>query len=268
MLSIGQFSRTCCVSIKTLRHYEKIGLLLPSHVDEWTGYRYYDEELIPTMLLIQRLKRYRFSLLEISRIIDATRDERQALEALRRQKAVLAAQMEQTAITLRELELHLSSFERTGDIMDYQNAYEVSIQNVPERWILSTRQRMSMEEYGRYFGTLYERVAREHIDVDGTTISIYYDEEFNHEDTDVEVALGVKNPRQATRAIPGGRMATTVHRGPYSSLSDAYGALTRWIAGNGYEAAGAPYEIYRRTQFDHLPPEQWETEIFFPVRKK
>ncbi len=268
MLSIGQFSRVCCVSVKTLRHYEKIGLLRPSRVDEWTGYRYYDEKLIPTMLLIQRLKRYRFSLLEISRIVDAPRDDRRALTALQRQRAVLEHQMEQTAAALRELELHLSSFERTGDIMGYQNAYEISVQDVPERWILSSRQRMSMEEYGRYFGALYERVGKEHIDVDGTTISIYYDQEFNHEDTEVEVALGVKDPRQATRAIPGGLMATTVHRGAYSSLSDAYGALTRWIADNGYEAIGAPYEIYRRTQFDHLPPEQWETEIFFPVKKK
>ena len=28
MLSIGQFSRACHVSVKTLRHYEKVGLLL------------------------------------------------------------------------------------------------------------------------------------------------------------------------------------------------------------------------------------------------
>lgn len=69
MLSIGQFSRACHVSVKALRHYEKVGLLLPTRVDEWTGYRYYDEGLIDAMLLIQRLKRYGFSLVAIGEIL-------------------------------------------------------------------------------------------------------------------------------------------------------------------------------------------------------
>ena len=30
---------------------------------------------------------------------------------------------------------------------------------------------------------------------------------------------------------------------------------------------GMPYEIYRKTQFDKLPPEEWgDKEIFFPVK--
>lgn len=268
MLSIGQFSKVCCVSVKTLRHYEKIGLLLPSHVDGWTGYRHYDERLIPTMLLIQRLKRYGFSLQEIGRIIEDGPDGRQALAALRRQRSVLEAQMEQTAVTLRELERHLSSFERTGNIMEYQNFYEIAIQELPERWILSTRQHMSVEEYGRYYGKLYERVARSHIAVDGSVLSIYHDAEFDPERSDIELALGVKDPKQATRALPGGLAVTTTHRGPYSGLADAYGALMRWITAEGYEVIQAPYENYRNTQFDGVPPEQWETDIVFPVRKR
>lgn len=268
MLSIGQFSKACCVSIKTLRHYEKIGLLRPARVDEWTGYRYYDGEQISTMLLIRRLKRYGFSLLEIGRMIDEPQDSRALLAALERQRDVLEGRMEQTAQIIRELETHLSSFERTGDIMDYQNAYAVTLQDVPEQWVLSSRQRMSVREYGIYYGKLYERVAREHIAVDGRSMCVYFDEAFDPENMDAELALGVKDPAQATRAIPGGQMATTVHCGPYSGLSDAYGALTRWMADHGYELAGAPYEVYRRNQFDHLPPEQWETDIFFPVKRK
>ncbi len=60
----------------------------------------------------------------------------------------------------------------------------------------------------------------------------------------------------------------TVHKGPYSSLSDAYGALVSWISENGYEGCGAPYDIYAKTQFDSLAPEDWETEVYFPVKKR
>ena len=69
MLQIGEFSRICQVSVKTLHHYDKIGLLVPAEVDQVTGYRYYQVEQIDTMNYIQRLKRYGFSLEEIQQII-------------------------------------------------------------------------------------------------------------------------------------------------------------------------------------------------------
>ena len=43
-LKIGEFSHMMQVTVKTLRHYEQKGLLLPDEVDEWTGYRYYSIE--------------------------------------------------------------------------------------------------------------------------------------------------------------------------------------------------------------------------------
>ena len=41
MYRIGEFSYLCSMSIKTLRYYDKIGVLTPERVDELTGYRYY-----------------------------------------------------------------------------------------------------------------------------------------------------------------------------------------------------------------------------------
>ena len=62
--------------------------------------------------------------------------------------------------------------------------------------------------------------------------------------------------------------AMTVHHGGYSTLSEAYGAVVTWISENGYEIAGAPFDLYIKTQFDSLPPEEWETEVYFPIRRK
>ena len=69
MLQIGEFSKICQVSVKTLHHYDKIGLLVPMEVDRFTGYRYYGVEQIDTMNYIQRLKRYGFSLEEIQHLL-------------------------------------------------------------------------------------------------------------------------------------------------------------------------------------------------------
>ncbi|GKV57675.1 hypothetical protein NCCP2222_36220 [Sporosarcina sp. NCCP-2222] len=45
--SIGETARLAEMTIETLRHYDRIGLLKPAKVDKQSGYRYYtDEELI------------------------------------------------------------------------------------------------------------------------------------------------------------------------------------------------------------------------------
>ena len=153
MLSIGQFSRACHVSVKTLRHYEKVGLLPPTRVDSWTGCRYYDEALIDTMLLIQRLKRYGFSLVAIGRILT---DPAFGPEALRRQRQTLSDQ----TLILHALDRHLAAVERTNDIMAYQPEYIITLREVPEHPMLSHRQRMSAEDYGSAIGKLFEDAAR------------------------------------------------------------------------------------------------------------
>ena len=49
MLKIGDFSKLSRVSIRMLRHYDDIGLLKPAEIDEFTGYRYYQEEQLFTI---------------------------------------------------------------------------------------------------------------------------------------------------------------------------------------------------------------------------
>ena len=65
MIKIGDFANLFNVSIKTVRYYESMGLLIPKYVDIYTGYRYYDEDNIYTMQDILSLKNMGFSLEEI-----------------------------------------------------------------------------------------------------------------------------------------------------------------------------------------------------------
>jgi effector-binding domain-containing protein len=39
-------------------------------------------------------------------------------------------------------------------------------------------------------------------------------------------------------------MACAIHHGPFTSISDAYGALLQWIEANGYRIAGPNRELY------------------------
>lgn len=266
MLTIGEFSRACQVTIKTLHHYDKLHLVKPAYIDPQSGYRYYEANQVPKLLLIQRLKRYGFSLAEIQ-LMFSSNDGLIWKEKLSAQKLVLEQQIQESRLILQELDAHLHIFERTGDMMAYQNRYEIILKETSDLPIITVRQQMSVEEFGTYCGKLFERVAREHIRPAGDLMALYYDREFDPNSADIELALPIQS-HQADRIMPGGLCATTIHHGAYGSMNDAYGAVTKWIAEQNYEIVNAPYDIYRVGPNNNVPPEEWVTEIYFPVKKK
>ena len=190
MLTIGQMSKVCGVSVKTLRHYDKIGLLKPQRTDEINGYRYYEDSQIGTMLLIGRLKRYGFSLTEIQALLTIP-DSRELLRQLYKQRFRLERQMEYISITIREMGYHLEEFERTGDIMSYQNNYEIQIKEAEEQVLVTHRHKMSVEEFGTYYGKIYEKIAREHMTINGVIMAVYHDQEFDPAYSDIELGVGI-----------------------------------------------------------------------------
>ena len=64
-LSIGQMGKLNNLSVQTLRHYEKVGILNPSYINEETGYRYYSMKDFNTIDLIKQCKALGLSLEEI-----------------------------------------------------------------------------------------------------------------------------------------------------------------------------------------------------------
>lgn len=65
MLKIGDFAQKFGASIKTVRYYESVGLIVPGYIDLYTGYRYFNENNVQRMEEILALKDLGFSLTEI-----------------------------------------------------------------------------------------------------------------------------------------------------------------------------------------------------------
>ena len=65
VLRIGEFSKLTGVPIRTLRYYDEIDLFKPADIDLFTDYRYYKEEQVEDLKLINELKKVGFSLEEI-----------------------------------------------------------------------------------------------------------------------------------------------------------------------------------------------------------
>ena len=79
-------------------------------------------------------------------------------------------------------------------------------------------------------------------------------------------------PREADEAGLGVKfvdacwVASAMHRGPYDTVESTYSRLGSWIFAQGYTMAGPPMEIYLSDP-DDTPPEEYLTEIRFPVAK-
>ena len=58
------------VTVKTLRHYEQRGLLMPEEVDKWTGYRYYSISQMQRLNTIRYLQRQGFTLEEVKELLE------------------------------------------------------------------------------------------------------------------------------------------------------------------------------------------------------
>jgi MerR HTH family regulatory protein len=65
MFSIGEFARLGTVSVRTLRHYDEIGLLRPARVDPDTGYRGYWADQLGQLNRIVALKDLGLSLNQV-----------------------------------------------------------------------------------------------------------------------------------------------------------------------------------------------------------
>ena len=92
MITIQGFARLCGCNTQTLRYYDRIGLLAPAKVDEWTGYRYYEEEQAMLFVKIKNLQQADFTIEEIKSLLPGDDDLLMAAfeRKIREQKQKLA----------------------------------------------------------------------------------------------------------------------------------------------------------------------------------
>ncbi len=86
-MQVREFASLTGVSIRTLHYYDEIGLLRPAHVDEATGYRFYDEQSLMRMQEILFYRELDFPLKSIREILSSPRHD--TSKALADQKVLL-----------------------------------------------------------------------------------------------------------------------------------------------------------------------------------
>ncbi len=273
MLSIGEFSKICKVSTKTLRYYAEIGLILPNEINPENGYRYYSIQQLEAMLLINRLKSYNFSLEEIKSILKLTelQEEKLYLELIRKKKEI-EKQVQESQNTLEQLNDDISNLKQGKSIMSYLEYIDVQLVEIPVMYLLSIRKMVHEHEfaeaYGNSFSKLLKKIKEDHLTIVAPPLVLFHSEEFSPFGLDAEFAIPVKEYVTGTRDFNPGLCLKTVLYGSYSGLSSVYTKQREWSEKEGYEINNALYEVYVTDPSQVSNESELITEVYSPVKKK
>lgn len=142
LLQIGEVAKLSHISVGSLRHYEKLGLLTPEYVDESSGYRYYSIRQFECLNTIRYLRVLGMSLPEIAGFTQ-NRNLEKIQEMLCQQKAEVSRRQEE----LRRVERKIDN--RLQQIHDALSAEKnkITLKKQPPRRIAWLRTDLSIESY-------------------------------------------------------------------------------------------------------------------------
>lgn len=273
MLSIGEFSNICKVSTKTLRYYAEIGLIHPDEINPKNGYRYYSIEQLETMLFINRLKSYHFSLEEIKSILESDKSQDEMLYiALTKKEKEFGKQVEEFEHTLGQLNKDISNLKQGKSIMSYLENIDIQLVEVPKMNLLFIR-KMVLEhefpdEYISCYSKLLKKIQNDKLTLLAPPMVLFHSDEFSPFGIDTEFAMPVKEYVTGTRDFCPGLCLKTVLQGSYSNLTSIYAKQREWAEKEGYESDNALYEVYVTDPSQVSKESELITEIYYPVKKK
>ncbi len=271
MLKIGEFSKLSRVSVRMLRHYDEIGLLKPAEIDDFTDYRYYREDQLPAMGRITALKDMGFSLADIIRILEIYDDREQLERFFAAQQEALEALSRDMAHKLTLLDAARMRLRKEEDM-----SYNITIKTIPERYAATVRMTIPRyEDEGMVWGILTEETCRMNlVEGDPCLCAVtFLDGEYKEENVEVMAWKTVKGHYPDTehvhfRTLPEATVASCIFKGSYTLITDVYAAVVAWIEANGYETGGPMFNIYHVSPHETQNPDEFVTEVCYPVKKK
>lgn len=273
MFGVGAFARVAQVSVRTLHHYDDIGLLSPAQVDPQTGYRWYRADQLPRLNRILALRDLGLPLTEIRRVVDdeVSVDQLRGMLRLRQAEARDRVAAEQERLARVEARLHQMEVEgRIGE-------YDVVVKPLePRRVALVDTTSPSFGNatlgpiFDRLFGELLVELDGAGVATTGPHIALYEPSEDPSAPITVMAAVPIDDEADLTsdrvRVVelhPVARAAVTVHRGSMARVEDGYRALMRWADETGEQIDGYSREVYLDMAGD---PDTWITELQFVLR--
>ena len=149
---------------------------------------------------------------------------------------------------------------------------EVSVSQSPPRRVLSRHVTVDEADLpstlGTTFAEIYGHLGRAHVEPDGPPFVVYHDSSEPGVRWDIDICAPIAKaveppPDLEYSELPGGRVCSLLHAGPYSTLGEAYAQIQRYIEQHRLTRAGPPREFYLSEA--EVPPDETMTLIEQPI---
>lgn len=267
MFKIGDFSKMSKVTIKALRYYEKEGLIIPSYIDEFTGYRYYESKQLLEISRIVSLRQIGLSIDEIKKIIKNNEPLDKILEIKKGEIENTINeynyQLSKINYLLEEKDMKEEIFEKVipacyvyykeGVLKDYSEASLFIQKSGIECLELNPNIKCVEPDY-----CFVNYLDGEYKDKD---IKIRYSQAVIKEDKPFKENDSIKfMDVKETKCI------CIYHKGSYDKLGVSYGKIMKYIEDNKLEIIETPRECYIDGIWNKENVEDWLTEIQVPIK--
>lgn len=265
-LPIGDFARATHLSVKTLRYYHRVGLLEPDEVDRHTGHRYYTTAQIPIAQIIRRFRALDMPVEQIARVL--------AAPDLDTRNDLLAAHLNQMEQELARTRSAVASLRDLLTGPPGGTRAEIGRRSVPATPAATITETVDVAEaltwYQGALGEIYATLHAQGLTAHAPAGGIFSTDLFTHERGPATIFVPCAGPvhpmgRVDTLVVPAVELATIVHRGPHTNIDLAYGTLGAYVAEHALAVDGPIREYYPIGRHQSPQPNEWRTEICWPI---
>jgi len=265
MLSIGAFAQIGQVTHRMLRHWDTSGLLVPAHVDEFTGYRSYDPSQLDRLHRIVALRQLGFGLEQVGAILAEGIDADRITEMLRSRRSQVEREHRLAAERLVDVERRLHLIERENRM----SSAEFVEKPLAAVRLAARTKTVPEDEVGLHVGPMFgdvESVLPDQCGLRDTPIA-----EYDLTDEGMRITVGYAysgEPIEGMELIDlpvVERSVCGIHLGPMSGIRDSWHALHAEMLARGYVPSGPCRELYVRAESEDQS--DWVTELQQPVTR-
>lgn len=264
MLSIGAFAQIGQVTHRMLRHWDAAGLLVPAHIDEFTGYRSYDPSQLERLHRIVALRQLGFGIAEIGDYLAAGVDADRLAALLRTRRDEVEREYRIAAERLADVERRLHVIESENAM----SAIEIIEKPLPAIRLAAAIGSPTNGDMAGLVEGLFDRVQDAIGDVKGAFEVPVVQYDFVAGGMRVTAGFEWSGPTPdglEIAELPAVAEAVCgVHLGPMTGIGASWQAVHVEIAARGMAPAGPCREFYLRAEPDHDQSE-WVTELQQPV---
>ncbi|MEG0297391.1 MAG: MerR family transcriptional regulator [Clostridium sp.] len=267
MYFIGKVEKICNISKKTLRYYDKLGVLSPDEILNENGYRYYSKNNLLTIPIIKYYKQSGFKLEEIKSLNCGYGE----IEESFREKIIELEEEEKCLILKKQSIKDWHSLLKEAKSVIDNNLCDVSAKYIEKSEMIFLNQEFNCDyresiiniEFTNYIEKIGNAIT-------GPVIIEFpsYEDKLQGKCKSMKIIQKGLLKCEAEKKIEfGGELvASCYHIGSYDNIKDTYKKIEEWIKLHNYQCEKECYERYVVDYWTSKDINKFVTEVMIKIK--